>query len=798
MHRLRPLSVLLSAFSLFLIVRVAPAQDQSGEPAYRNATLPVDQRVEDLLERMTLEEKVAQMMSLHGDKAAFTDDQGRFDPSDPPKWFEVGIGRIERPSEGHTAREEAEYTSAIQRWVQENTRLGIPVLFHEEGLHGVQARQSTSFPIPMAMASSWNTELVKDIYGVVAKDIRARGAHQALTPVVDVSRDPRWGRIEETFGEDPYLTSEFGVAAVRGFQGDATFTDNDHVIATLKHMTGHGQPQSGTNIGPATLSERTLREFFFPPFKAAVQEGGARSVMASYNEIGGVPSHTNRWMLHDVLREEWGFDGVIVSDWFAIYELTSRHSVARDTAHAARQALDATVDIDLPNGEGYPRLLEQVREGIVSERAIDQAVRRLLRPKFKLGLFEDPYVSPDRADSVAGAEGQRNLALKAAQQSITLLKNEDNLLPLDASKYEEVAVIGPHAAEVLLGGYSGRPRHTVSIFEGVQQQLGDEATVEYAEGVRITEDSVFTDAAQPHMSGERSFPRWVTDAVVQPDPKANRERIQEAVELARQSDVAIVVIGGNEQTSREAWSEAHMGDRSGLDLIGQQEELVRAVLDTGTPTVTMLNHGRPAAIPELAEEVPALLEGWYLGQETGRAVADVLFGDVNPGGHLPVTIPRSVGQLPMFYNHKPTARRGYLSESTEPLYPFGHGLSYTTFEYENLRLGSSQIGPHGKTTVSVDVTNTGDRAGNDVVQLYLRDRVSEVTRPVKELRGFERITLDPGETKTVSFEVGPEDLSFYGMDMERIVEPGLFEIMVGHSSADIGATTTLEVVQKRP
>lgn len=785
---------LLCSLVFLLLAEPVEVEAQSSEPTYLDETRPTEQRVDDLLRRMTLEEKVAQMLSIHGEKSTFTDEEGTFDPTNPTRWFEVGIGRIERPNEGHTAREEAEYTNAIQQWVKENTRLGIPVLFHEEGLHGVQAEQSTSFPIPMAMASSWNPGLVRDMYEVVAKDIRARGAHQALTPVVDVAREPRWGRIEETFGEDPYLTSQFSVAAVKGFQGDATFDGTDHVIATLKHMTGHGQPQSGTNIGPATFSERTLREIFFPPFEAAIEEAGALSVMASYNEIGGVPSHTNRWMLHDVLREEWGFDDVIVSDWFAIYELISRHSVATDTAHAARQALDATVDIDLPDGQAYPTLLEQVQNGTVSEGAIDRAVRRLLRAKFQMGLFEDPYVEPEEAAQTAGAEHQRDLALEAAQQGITLLKNE-GVLPLDTDEIERIAVIGPHAAETLLGGYSGEPRHTVSILEGVRQQVGDEVAVEYAEGVRITEDSVFTDDPQPHVGGSRSYTRWITNEVVQPDSAANQQRIQNAVELARESDVAIVAVGGNEQTSREAWAEAHLGDRTQLDMVGQQEELVEAVLETETPTVTMLNHGRPLAIPELVEKVPALLDGWYLGQETGRAVADVLFGEVNPSGHLPVTIPRSVGQLPRFYNHKPSALRGYLDDSTKPLFPFGYGLSYTSFTYENIQLEPAEIGRYGTTTLTVDVTNTGDRAGTDVVQMYLRDRVSEVTRPVKELRGFERVSLEPGETTTVSFEIGSDDLSFHGTNMEEIIEPGLFDIMVGHSSDDV-QSVELRVVEK--
>lgn len=787
---------LLIVFSFVLTALPSRAQDADSPPPYLEEALPTEQRVDDLIGRMTLEEKVAQMLSIHQEKSTFTTEDGEFAPNDPPRWFELGIGRIERPQENHTAREEAEYTNAIQKWVRENTRLGIPVLFHEEGLHGVMADSSTSFPIPLAMASSWNPALVRDLYEVVAKDMRARGAHQALTPVVDVSRDPRWGRTEETFGEDPYLTTRLSVASVKGLQGPGTFDGKEHVIATLKHMTGHGQPESGHNTAPASLSERQLREVFFPPFEAAIEEAGALSVMASYNEIGGVPSHTNEWMLKDVLREEWGFKGVVVSDWTAISQLMTEHHVATDSPDAARQALDATVDIDLPDGNTYPTLLEQTREGIVSEAAINASVRRLLRAKFQLGLFEDPYVDPDEADATAGADRQRDLAREAARQGITLLKNEGNLLPLDPDRYRDVAVIGPHAAEVLLGGYASRPRHTVSIYQGVHDQLGDDVTVQYAEGMRITEDSVFTDEPQPHMDGERSRARNSADTVVLADSAENRRRIQDAVTLARKSDLAIVVVGGNEHTAREGYAEDHLGDRTSLDMVGPQEELVRAVQRTGTTTVTVLNHGRPAAIPELVSDVPALLETWYLGQETGHAVADVLFGEVNPSGHLPVTIPRSVGQLPMFYNHKPSARRGYLFESSEPLFPFGYGLSYTTFEYKNLQLEADQIGSYGTTAATVEVTNTGDRAGSDVVQLYLRDRVSEVTRPVKELRGFERVTLNPGETTTVAFEIGPDDLSFYGTDMEKVVEPGRFDVMIGHSATNVAASTPLEVVEK--
>jgi beta-glucosidase len=773
--------------SLLVLCSLLPAgtvRGQTGEarPDYQNPALPTARRVEDLLGRMTLEEKVAQMLCLWNGKKQITDAQGRFDPSRAPQWFKVGIGRIERPSDGHGARAEAEYTNAIQRWVKEHTRLGIPVLFHEEALHGLMGEEATSFPQAIALASTWNPDLVERAFAAVAHEVRARGAQQVLAPVVDVARDPRWGRFEETYGEDPYLVAQMGLAAVHGFQGGGRTIPAGRVIATLKHMTGHGQPESGTNVGPASLGERTLRDVFFPPFEVAVKQGHARSLMPSYNEIDGIPSHANRWMLHDVLRGEWGFDGVIVSDWQAISQLAGRHRVAADWPDAARQALAATVDVELPDPEAYPCLVAQVKQGKVPQAAINDAVRRLLREKFELGLFENPYVDPARADQVSGAEATRPLALEAARQAIVLLQNRGNLLPLQAEKTRRVAVIGPHAAEVMLGGYAGVPRHSVSILEGIRKRLGEGATVGHAEGVRLTEDSVFTSGPQPLVGGTRSRARASADRVVPGDPAANRRRIAEAVELARASDVTVVVVGDNEQTAREAYAENHLGDRAELRLVGQQEELVRAVLDTGKPTVLVLINGRPPAIPELAERVPAILEGWYLGQEGGTAVAEVLFGDVNPGGKLPASFPRSVGQLPVFYNRKPTARRGYLFESARPLFPFGHGLSYTTFACSAPTVSPARIPAGGRATVSVEVTNTGMRAGDEVVQLYIRTEVSRATRPVLELKGFRRIMLAPGERRTVTFELGPEQLAYHGPDLRRVVEPGRFQVMVGGSS----------------
>lgn len=785
----------MTLLGLALVAGRASAQVSQARPPYLDPTLPIERRIDDLLARMTLEEKVGQMLCLWQGKRDITDREGRFDPSRAPQWFRIGIGRIERPGEGHGARAEAEYTNAIQRWVKEHTRLGIPVVFHEEALHGLEAEQATSFPQAIALASSWNPELVERVFAAAAAEARGRGVHQVLAPVVDVARDPRWGRIEETYGEDPYLAARIGVAAVRGFQGTDSVIGRSHVLATLKHMTGHGQPESGTNVGPAPYGERTLRDFFLPPFEAAITEGHARSVMPSYNEVDGIPSHANRWLLRDVLRGEWGFDGVIVSDWFAISQLAELHHVAADHAEAARRALAAGVDVELPDVQAYGTLVDQVRQGRVAEATIDTTVRRLLRAKFELGLFENPLVDSDAADRISGAEATRSLALEAARQAITLLKNDTGILPLASQRLSRVAVIGPHAAEVLLGGYSGGPRHLVSILEGIRTRLGPRATVEYAEGTRITEDSTFTREPQPHIGGTRSHARWGADRVVLADSGVNARRRAAAVALARKSQLAIVVVGDNEMTSREAYASNHLGDRADLGLPGQQEELVRAVLATGTRTVLVLIHGRPLSIPAIALRVPAILDGWYLGQETGIAVAEALFGDINPGGKLPLTVARHAGQLPVFYNHKPSARRGYLFDTTEPLFPFGYGLSYTTFAYANLRVAPARIGTRERTTVSVDVTNTGTRAGDEVVQLYIRDVVSLATRPVKELRGFRRVTLQPGETRTVTFDLGPEQLAYHGTDMKRVVEPGRFDIMVGGNSVDV-SSVALDVVQE--
>jgi len=765
-------------------------------PVYKNPAAPAARRVKDLLSRMTLEEKAAQMMCVWQEKAQkLVDAQGNFDFAKAKAAFKNGhgIGQVGRPSDaganpatpadGKTARGMAELTNAIQKFFVENTRLGIPVMFHEECLHGHAAKDGTSFPQPIGLGATFNLELVEQLYTMTAKETRLRGAHHALTPVVDVARDPRWGRVEETYGEDPFLNAQLGIAAVRGFQGDGKFKNKDRVIATLKHFAAHGQPESGMNCAPVNVSERMLRETFLHPFKVAIQKGGAISVMASYNEIDGVPSHASHWLLRDVLRKEWGFKGFVVSDYYAIWELNNRpdthgHFVAKDKREACELAVKAGVNIEFPEPDCYLHLVELVRKKVLKESQLDELIAPMLFWKFQMGLFEDPYVDPKEADQIVGNGAHRRLALEAAQEAITLLKNENNLLPLNPAKLKTIAVVGPNANRVLLGGYSGVPFQNVTVLDGICAK-SQHLKVLYSEGCKIT------------VGGS-----WQQDEVVTSSLAKDRKQIAEALVVAEKAEVIVLAIGENEQTSREAWSLKHMGDRANLDLVGRQEELIRAMVATGKPVVALLFNGRPLSINCVAENVPAVLECWYLGQETGHAVANVLFGKHNPGGKLPITIPHSVGHLPACYNHKPSARRGFLFDDVSPLFPFGFGLSYTKFEFTNLRLAKKKIHADETTRIGVNVKNIGNRAGTETVQLYIRDLVSSVTRPVKELKGFCKIPLPPGETKAVEFDITPESLAFYDINLKYAVEPGEFEIMVGNSSRDADLQKVILTVAK--
>ncbi len=780
----------LMASTSLLAAAPAVAAKKGGGPLYKDASAPIDLRVRDLLGRMTLEEKVGQIIALWATKAEIMDDL-TFSPAKASATYPQGFGQITRPSDRRgapngstqaggvgarwrTPSDTVAFIEAVQKWAVEETRLGIPVLFHEESLHGYMATDATMFPMAIGMAGSFDRALMREVQSVIAREVRARGVHLALSPVVDIARDPRWGRIEETFGEDPYLCGEMGVAAVLGLQGESRQIGPDKVMATLKHMTGHGQPQSGENIAPAPISERELRENFFPPFRAVVKRTGIAAVMPSYNEIDGVPSHQNVWLLGDILRGEWHFDGAVVSDYGAVPELDTIHHVQPDLEATARAALRAGVDCELPDGIAYRTLVDQVRAGKVPAEAVDVACARMLTLKFRAGLFENPWPRRDW-DAVTGNEEARALALKAAHRSIALLKN-DGTLPLAAGAHRRVAVIGPNAAIARLGGYSSIPRQAVSLLDGVRAKLAGKAEVVHAQGVFITQ------------SEDRSV-----DEVFLADPAKNRQLIAEAVDVAKDADIILLAIGDTEQTSREGFAKNHLGDRTSLDLVGEQNDLFAALKAAGKPVVVCAINGRPPSYPAVVEGCNALLECWYPGQEGGTAMADILFGDVNPGAKMPVTVARDAGQVPVFYNRKPSARRGYVFEEISPLFPFGYGLSYTRFDIGKPRLSSHRIGVGGAVTVEVDVRNAGDRAGDEVIQLYVRDQTASVTRPIKELKGFERITLAAGEARTVRIALNSDAFALWNLDMEEVVEPGLFDIMVGPDSENL-QTVTLEII----
>jgi beta-glucosidase len=777
------LSLALAALLVFSSIPTNIAVLAQGDRfPYKNPQLSIDERVKDLLARMTLEEKAAQMMCLWMEKPndnsrvpkAQMPLGGEFSPEIAKQKMPHGIGQFARQREYRNARRSAEYANAVQKWLIENTRLQIPAVFHDEILHGTMGEGATVFPVPLALASSWDIDLITRVFTVAARQTRIRGTHHVLGPNMDLAREPRWGRTEETYGEDPYLTARMVVALVKAVQGNATYQNpkigDAHVIATGKHFAGHGQPENGTNIGPINLSERLLRETHFAPFEAAVKEAGLMSIMPAYHEIDGVPVHASKWMLDTLLRKEWGFQGTVVSDYYAMGELEKRHKVAATLAEAAKQSLEAGLDVELPDPSVNKTLVEQVKAGTIPESLVNQAVARILRQKFQLGLFENPYVDAEKAERMTDTAEDRALAAEAARRSIVLLKNEKNTLPLDRTKLKSVAVIGPNAARAHLGGYTDpNPPRTVSILDGVKNKLGNSVRVNYAEGVKITKEGG----------------NWFADPATLNDEASDRKLISEAVQTAKNSDAVILVIGGNEDTNKEAWAENHLGDRDSLELVGRQNELVKAMLETGKPVVVFLINSGPLAINYVAENVPAILEGFYLGEETGTAAADVLFGDYNPGGKLAVSFPRSVGQLPIFYNRKPTARRGYLFSTTEPLFSFGFGLSYTTFSYSNLKITNPVIKPNEETTVTFNLTNTGKVRGDEVAQMYIRDDVSSVTRPIKELKDFARITIEPNETKQVSFKITPEKLAFYNREMRRVVEPGTFQIMVGGNSTNL-------------
>lgn len=743
-----------------------------GSIAQKSNNQDIERRVNLLLSKMTLKEKVAQMMCFEGSDEL---DIEKIPTNERDKFLEDyvknGMGMVSMPSRRTSSSEEAAiYCNKIQKLYIDKSRLGIPVILHEEGLHGYQAIDGTVFPSPLALASTWDTALVRKAFTVAGKESRLSGANMVFTPVLDLGRDPRWGRTEETYGEDPYLVSRMTYACVTGYQGpDAPYLDHYHVAACLKHYTAHGSGEGGRNLAPTKEDERTIMDICQYPFKYCVQKGKAMTVMASYQEIDGVPVHASKKYLTDILKKDWGFDGVVVSDWHGVSFLKEIHNITETIEEAAALSINAGMDIETPNINYFKNLEEIVNSGLVTEKTIDEAVRRILRMKFRMGLFDNPYVDVEETRKEVGNAEGRKIAQEVGSDGIVLLKNENNLLPLSTSKYKKIAVIGPHAGHCELGNYSGTPRVKVPTIQGIRERAGKEAEILYAKGVDIIDYYQAGDMDSVHLA----------------DPENNKKLIQEAVEIAQQSDIVVLCLGGNRYTAREGWQTYHRGDNADLNLRSNQDELVKEILTTGKPVVVLLYLGFPQTIEYISENVPAILNCWYLGQETGNSVASVLFGDINPSGKLPITIPRSVGQLPVFYNYKPSARlRGYIFESTEPRYHFGYGLSYTTFSYGKPGIWPVTDEAGIAARIKIDVTNTGSMKGKEIVQLYVCDKIASVTRPVMELKDFSKIELAPGETKTVEFIITNDKLAFHDINMDFVVEPGEFDILVGASSID--------------
>lgn len=748
---------IISALMLFTSVNNLFSQ------TYKISKKPIEIRVNDLLKLMTVEEKVAQLQSTHASRPRL-DDKLFNNKKKMDSIYANGVGMI-NPAFDETMEETIYHRNRLQDYLRNHTRLGIPVIFLDEAHHGLVQKDVDVFPHGLGIASSWDTDLMRKIYSSVAGQASSRGTNMVLSPVVDVVRDPRWGRSGECWGEDPFLNGMIGGAVVQGLQGSTTGKIMPgHVAATLKHFTGHGQPESGNNTGPANYSIRALREYHMEPFRLTINNAKPAGVMASYNEVDEIPAHANRWLLNDVLRKEWGFRGIVTSDWFAIDQLRDKHKFAFDLKDAALKAFNAGVTIDLPYGLNYVNLVALVKEGKIPMKAIDEAVSYVLRLKFEMGLFDRKPIDVNEALAYNKRTEGRELALKAAEESMILLKNDNHTLPIKKDQYKKIAVIGPFGKMNLLGDYSGVPANNANIYQALKNRG---VQVSFAQGVRfsVNGDTVSQNNYQ------------FIDELKLPDIDENKKLISEAVELAKQSDFIVLAVGENEQFSREAWDK-HFGDMTTLDLQSQQEELVKEVAALGKPYVVYLMHGRPLSINWIAENAPAIVDGWYTGEESGTAFVKILFGEVNPSGKLTISVPRSVGQIPITYNGRPTSRYyEYATEKKTPLYPFGFGLSYTSYSYGLPSVSGNKL--------SVTVTNTGKVAGDEIVQFYVRAENASVVQPVKALKGFSRISLAAGESRTVEFLITKDLLSYYGIDMKRAAEPGNYSLMVGPSSEQV-------------
>ena len=761
---------------------------------YQDSARPIEARVEDLMSHMTLPEKVAQLGSYWVYEVL---DGTTFSPDKAQRLLKNGVGQITRLGGASNLKpaEAASLANTLQEFLVETTRLKIPAIIHEECCSGYMARGATAFPQAIGVASTWEPELNTKLADVIREQMRSVGAHQALAPVLDVARDARWGRVEETFGEDPYLVAQMGTAYVKGIQGQSW---HQGVIATGKHFVGYGISEGGMNWAPSHIAPRELREIYLHPFEAAVKEAGLASMMNGYNELDGMPCGASRELLTEILRDEWGFDGTVVSDYFAITMLANYHLTARDKGDAARMALEAGLDVELPFSDSFGSpLIEAVEQGKIKMERVDTAVRRVLTQKFALGLFERPYV--DDHQVAFDTAQQRQLAREIAHKSIVLLKNDGNLLPL-GKNLSSIAVIGPNADTVrnLFGDYS-YPAHMETLQE--LKKNNNVFNMPVPDAIEMAEDfieAVSVLQAIKNKVGTNTQIIYAKGCDVQGGSTAG---FAKAVEAAQKAQVAVVVVGDKAGLTDDCTS-GEARDRAVLTLPGVQSQLVKAIYDTGKPMVLVLVNGRPVTLEWISESVPAIVEAWFPAEEGANAIADVLFGDVNPSGKLPITFPRAVGQIPIFYGHRPSGGRSnwkvdYVETSVKPLYPFGYGLSYTQFEYANLRISAKKARPGASVTIEIDIKNIGQRAGDEIVQLYTHQTASYLTRPVKELKGFKRLTLNPGETRTVSFELAVNLLGFYNTSNQYVVEPGTVEVMIGSSSQDIHCHDTFEISGKR-
>ena len=770
--------IALSASFLILILGNSSFAQQ---PVYLDAKNPMNKRVDDLLARMTIEEKIGQMNM----PCVYVDELGKDIPEKTEACRKLTEGKYNEfpgPAGGfftlantilhEGTLQQAKYFNELQKIAKEKTRLGIPLLQTEEGTHGLMCSGGTIFPEGLTIGSTWNMDLVKNIYTIAAREARAAGIHQIFTLVIEPNRDPRLGRNQEGYSEDPYFCSCMAETIVKAVQGDDV-SAKDKTVAGLCHYPGQSQPNSGLERGAMEISERTLREVFLPPWEAGIKKNGALGVMATYPAIDRIPTHGSEFLLTNILRNELGFKGLVLSEGGGLGTL-SYNRLAQNDKEAGELALKAGLDVGISYEAGYMKpMIENVNEGQVSMDLIDRAVKRILEQKFRLGLFENPYVDPEYAVKVTHTNESQDVALNVAREGIVLLKNENNILPLNKN-IKKIAIIGPNADndKNQLGDYTSLVvlQSIVTVLDGIKAKVSQKTKIEYIKGCDVIGNDY--------------------------------NEISKAKNIAKNADLAIVVLGENEWLAPNKTGTNGEGyDVASLDITGLQEDLLKAVYTTGTPTILVLINGRPLSIRWAAEKIPAIIEAWLPGEKGGEAVADIIFGDCNPSGKLPITVPRHVGQLPVYYNYMPDKEewikhgwgKAYADMPAAPLWEFGFGLSYTKFEYSNLQINPGVTGDYGEVSVKATVRNTGDRKGSEVVQLYIRDLIASVTVPVKELKGFEKIMLEPGEQKIVEFRLNHDDLAFYNKSMDLVVEPGTFAVMVGSSSEDIRLKGNFEV-----